>query len=191
MKILTISFLMLISSSIFGQTTRKIVKDFDGDSKKDTVRIDSDTRTLICLLSTQKFKKVKSGEIKKLNFGNTLVSTKNGFEFWNDFDRSGFRCVFEYNKNAKKMQLVKMRRVDDILSFDYGDSFKGLSTINLITGKYVGNFYEVIKGKVVKMKTINSKIVYPPTYLETFDDDLCFDYEKKCLLLYEKNKSKI
>ena len=54
MKLLIISFLMLISSSILGQTTRKIVKDFDGDSKKDTVRIDSDTRTLICLLSTQK-----------------------------------------------------------------------------------------------------------------------------------------
>ena len=190
MKIPIILFLLFLSNSIFSQTTRKIVKDFDGDSKKDAVRIDSDKRTLICLLSTQKFKKVESGEIQRLNFGNTLVSTKNGFEFWNDFDRSGFRCVFEYNKNAKKMQLIQMRRVDDILSFDYGDKAKGLSTLNLVTNKYVGNFYQVFKKKLIKMPIIYAEMIFPQTYLETFSDTICFTYEARCIALYEREKNK-
>jgi hypothetical protein len=182
--------LIIISNSFFGQTTRKIVKDFDGDLKNDTVRIDSDSKKLICLLSTQKFKKVESGEIQRLNFGNTLLSTKKGFEFWNDFDRSGFKCVFIYNQKAKKMQLIQMRRVDDILSYDFGEKSKGLSTVNLITNKYVGNFYQLYHKKLLKMPTINAEMIFPKTYLETFSDILCFDYESKCLVLYEKNKKK-
>lgn len=190
MKKIFFILVVLMSNSFFGQTTRKIVKDFDGDQKNDTIRIDSNSRTLICRLTSQKFKKVESKEIEKLNFGNTLLATKSGFEFWNDFDRSGFKCVFAYNKTVKKMQLIEMRRVDDILSSDYGTKFKGLSTVNLITNKYVGNFYQVYNKKILKMPTINSKMVLPETYLETFSDILCFDYESKCLALYNKNKKK-
>jgi hypothetical protein len=190
MKKIFFLLLIIISNSFFGQTTRKIVKDFDGDLKKDTVRIDSDSKKLICLLSTQKFKKVESGEIQRLNFGNTLLSTKKGFEFWNDFDRSGFKCVFIYNLKEKKMQLVQMRRVDDILSYDFGQKSKGLSTVNLITNRYVGNFYQVYQKKLIKMPIINVEMIFPKTYLETFSDTLCFDYEAKCIVLYDKNKKK-
>ncbi|MFP3833309.1 hypothetical protein [Chryseobacterium sp. SIMBA_028] len=187
-----VSFLLLMGLSVlaFGQTTREIIKDFDGDSIKDTIRIDSDSRTLICFLSTQKFKKIQSGVIQKLNFGNTLEPTKKGFEFWNDFDRSGFRCVFEYDAQAKKMRLVQMRRIDDILSFDYGDEAKGESRVNLITNEYIGNFYKASHGKLQKMPTIKAKMTFPVTYLETFDDALCFDYEEKCLALYKENEKK-
>lgn len=189
-KILFLLLIIIISNPIFAQSTRKIVKDLDGDLKKDTIRIDSNARTLICLLSSQKFKKIQSGEIQRLNFGNTLVPTKKGFEFWNDFDRSGFRCVFEYNKEEKKMQLIQMRRVDDILSIHYGAKYKGLSAVNLITNKYVGDFYQVCNKKAVKIPTINAEMIFPKTYLETFNDILCFDFEAKCLLLYDKNKCK-
>lgn len=188
MKTSILMFLIIISNSFFGQTTRKIVKDFDGDNKKDTVRIDSDNNILICALSTQKYKKVKSKEIQKLNFGNTLLATKKGFEFWNDFDRSGFKCVFEYNFKAQKMQLIQMRRVDDVLVYNYGEKYKGSSSVNLITNKYVGNFYEVQNNKVVKIPTIFTDMIFAKTYLETFSDRLCFEYEAKCLALYNKKR---
>lgn len=181
---------MSLSVSVFGQSTREIIKDLDGDSIKDTIRIDSDSKTLICLLSTQKFKKVESGVIQKLNFGNTLEPTKKGFEFWNDFDRSGFRCVFEYDSKAKKMRLVQMRRVDDILRYDYGEKAKGYSSVNLLTNEYVGDFYKVSQGKLQKIPTIRTKMTFPATYLETFDDGICFDYEKQCLALYKQYENK-
>ena len=175
-----------MSVSAFGQSVQKIVKDFDGDSINDTVRIDNDAKNLICLLSTQKYKKIQSGKIWKLNFGNTLVSTENGFEFWNDFDRSAFRCVFEYDQKAKKMQLVQMRRIDDILSYDYGEEAKGKSSVNLLTNEYIGDFYKVSQGKLRKMPTIKTTMIIPKTYLEKFSDSLCFAYEAKCLALYKK-----
>lgn len=78
MKKILFLLLIIILNPIFAQSTRKIVKDLDGDFKKDTIRIDSNARTLICLLSSQKFKKSQSGEIQRLNFGNTLVPTKKG-----------------------------------------------------------------------------------------------------------------
>lgn len=135
-KYLFISFL-IISNIAFAQTTRKIVKDFDGDGKKDSVFIDSEKGILMLWLSTQGYKKVESKEITHLNFGNTLVVTKKGFEFWNNYDRSGFISVFEYNNVAKKMQLVQMRRRDDILGRDNPNEGLYESSVNLLTNKYV------------------------------------------------------
>lgn len=177
--------IFVFSFQVSGQSLRKIVRDFDGDAKKDTVRIDSDSKSLICRLSTQNYKLIQSGVIQRLNFGNTLVATKEGFEFWNDFDRSGFQCVFRFNQKEKKFQLVKMRRIDDILSFDYGDEAKGKSSINLVTNEYIGDFYQLYQGKLKKMPTIRAKMVFPATYLQTFNDIICFEYEKKCLTLYK------
>jgi len=181
-------FFFSLSLAVFGQSVQKIVKDLDGDSVKDTVRIDNGSRTIICALSTQKYKRVQSGKIQKLNFGNTLVDTKKGFEFWNDFDRSGFRCVFEYDPKAKKMQLVQMRRIDDVLSYEYGDKAKGKSTVNLITHQYTGDFFKAVHGKLQKIPTIKTKMIFPKTYLENFSDAICFDYESKCLALYKSHE---
>ncbi len=188
MKKVAFIFFLNGSLAVFGQSVQKIVKDLDGDSVKDTVRIDNSSKTIICALSSQKFKRVESGKIQKLNFGNTLVQTKKGFEFWNDFDRSGFRCVFEYDPKAKKMQLVQMRRIDDVLSYEYGDKAKGKSTVNLITHQYTGDFFKAVNRKLQKIPTIKTKMIFPKTYLETFSDAICFEYEEKCLALYKNHE---
>ena len=189
MKYYTALLLLLLATTALAQTTRKIVKDFDGDGKKDSVFIDSDKDILMLWLSTQKYKRIESKQITHLNFGNTLVATKKGFEFWNDYDRSGFISVFTYNKIAKKIQLVQMRRSDDQLGRDNPNEGLYESSINLLTNKYVGVIRTKVKGKVVKT-IINAELVFPKTYLETFSDLINFDYQAKCIALYNKYKSK-
>ncbi len=182
-------FFFLIANIVSAQTTRKIVKDFDGDGKKDSVFIDSDKDILMLWLSTQKYKRIESKEITRLNFGNTLEASKKGFEFWNDYDRSGFISVFEYDEIAKKMRLVQMRRSDDLLGRDDSNQELYESSVNLITNKYVGVIKTRVKGKVVK-QIINADMVFPKTYLDTFTDLINFDFQAKCIALYNKNKSK-
>ena len=189
MKYFTPFLFLILANTAFAQTTRKIVKDLDGDGKKDSVFIDSDKDILMLWLSTQKYKRVESKEITHLNFGNTLVATTKGFEFWNDYDRSGFISVFAYDKIAKKMRLVQMRRSDDKLGRDNSNEGLYESSVNLITNKYVGIIRTKIKGKVIKT-IINAELVFPKTYLETFSDLINFDYQAKCIALYNKNKSK-
>lgn len=157
--------------------------------------MDSDTKKLVCLLSIQHFKKMESQGIPSLNFGNTLVETKKGFEFWNDYGRSGFINEFLYNKVTNKMQLIKITRTDyDISWTKYGEKVKGgsgKSTINLLTNDYIGNFYAVIDEKLIKLPLINAKIVFPETTIENFSDAIYFDFEKKCITLYEEQKAKM
>lgn len=189
MKYYIILTFLLLGHIAFAQTTRKIVKDFDVDGKKDSVFIDSDKKILTLWLSTQKYKRIESKKITHLNFGNTLVETKKGFEFWNDYDRSGFISVFEYDTSAKRMQLVQMRRTDDVLARDNPNEDLYESSVNMFTNKYVGVIKTEVMGKVVKT-IINAELVFPKTYLETFGDAINFDYEAKCIALYNKNKSK-
>lgn len=177
-----------LTLTVFAQSTRKIVKDFDGDLKKDTIRIDGDRKALVLRLSTQKYKLVISNPIDYLNFGNTLVATRNGFEFWNNYDRSGFISVFLYSKAAKKMQLVQMRRTDDLLGRDHPNEGLFESSINLLTNKYVGVIKRDVKGKTLTT-LINSEITYPKTYLETFGDAINFDYQEQCIAKYERFNS--
>lgn len=194
MKKILIVILILLSKNIFGQTTRKIVKDLDGDGKKDSVYIDSDVDKLFCSLSTDKYKKIASKRIARLNFGNTLVSTKNGFEFWNDFGRSGFINEFKYNHKTKKMQLILIKRTDyDISYTEYGDKVRGgsgKSSINLLTNQYIGNFYDVYQGKLRKLPAIKAQIIIPETNLDNFSADVYTDFEQECIALYEAAKKK-
>lgn len=182
--------LTIVSATAFGQSTRRLVKDFDHDLKKDTVYINSDTKTLFCRLSSQKFKKIESQKIWKLNFGNTLVATKNGFEFWNDYGRSGFISVFAYNRIEKKMQLVKMKRTDYEVSGTYSGENGGTSSVDLLTNKYTAQFNVVRNKKIVKLPVIHTEMVFPKTYLQTFSDDINFDYEAKCVALYNQYQAK-
>ncbi|MET6996722.1 hypothetical protein [Chitinophaga defluvii] len=178
--------------TIFAQSVQKIVKDLDGDLKKDTIYIDSDLDKLFCILSTNKYKPVESLKIQILNFGNMLAPTKNGFEFWNDYGRSGFINEFKYNPKTKKVQLIRITRTDyDISYTDFGEKVRngsGKSSINLLTNKYVGNFYDVHNGKLRKLPTIYAEMIIPETNIEDFNDGLYFDYEKRCVALYEKRK---
>jgi hypothetical protein len=182
--------LTLLSVTVSAQSTRRIVKDFDYDLKKDTVYINSDSDQLECRLSTQKYKKIVSGKIWRLNFGNTLVATKKGFEFWNDYGRSGFISVFEYNKKEKKMQLVKMKRTDYQLSGTYSGENGGTSSVDLVTNRYMAQFNVVRNNKIVKLPVITAEMVFPKTYLETFSDDINFSYEAKCVALYNSYQAK-
>lgn len=186
-------FLMMLSTNtIFAQSVQRIVKDLDSDLKKDTIYIDSDLDRFFCLLSTNKYKSVGSKRIQILNFGNMLAPTKNGFQFWNNYGRSEFINEFRYNPKTKKVQLIKITRIDyDITYTDFGERVRngsGKSTIDLLTNKYVGNFYDVHKGKLRKLPTIYAEIIIPGTNIEDFSDALYFDYEKKCIALYEKCK---
>lgn len=189
LKYHSLFFLLFLTVTVFAQTTRKIVKDFDGDLKKDSVWIDDDKKVLILRLSSQQYRKVESKPIYYLNFGNTLMATKSGFEFWNNYDRSGFISVFKYSEIAKKMQLVQMRRTDDKLGRDNPNEGLFESSINLVTNQYLGVIKREVKGKTVKT-FINSEIIYPKTFLETFGDAINFDYQKKCIAKYEKFNAK-
>jgi len=186
----TVFFLITLSTAALGQSTRRLVKDFDHDLKKDTVYINSDTKTLVCKLSGQKFRKIESQRIWKLNFGNTLVALKDGFEFWNDYGRSGFISTFAYNKKEKKMQLVKMKRTDYEVSGTYSGENGGTSSVNLLTNKYTAQFRVVRNKKVVELPVIQREMVFPKTYLETFSDDINFEYEEKCVALYNQYQAK-
>ena len=184
-----LSLLLILTFGVSAQTTRKIVKDFDGDLKKDSVYIDDDRKVLHLWLSSQKYKKVESKPIHYLNFGNTLVATKSGFEFWNNYDRSGFISVFKYNKTAKKMQLTQMRRTDDKLGRDNPNEGIYESSINLLTNKYLGVIKRKVKGKTIKT-LVTAELIYPKIYLETFGDAINFDYQNKCIAFYEKFNAK-
>ncbi|CAH0168411.1 hypothetical protein SRABI27_00951 [Pedobacter sp. Bi27] len=183
-------FLSGFSISVTAQATRRIVKDFDFDLKKDTISVNSDMRTLECSLSTQQYKKIVSKTITRLNFGNMLVATKKGFEFWNDYGRSGFISVFEYNKTAKKMRLVKMKRTDYELNGTYSGENGGNSSVDLLTNKYSAHFNVVRNNKIVKLPLITGTMVFPKTYLQTFGDDINFSYEAKCVAIYNSYQLK-
>lgn len=181
--IIVITFFFTLINSSLGQSTRQLIKDFDGDKKNDTIYIDSDLHRLICKLSTDNYVKNESNTIKILNFGNTLVATDKGFEFWNNYDRSEYINEFQYNTDLKKMQLIKITRHEN------NGATKGKSTINLLTNEYVGNFtycknYEHgAKNVYDSLATIKKKIILPQTFLGTFSDLINYDYEKQCVAL--------
>lgn len=183
---------LLIVSLVNAQSTRKIIKDFDGDKWIDTVFIDSEAKKLFSVLSSNNYQRVSSFKIRSLNFGNTLVDTKDGFEFWNDYDRSGWINTFTYNPKEKKMQLIKISRTDyDLSSTTYGEAVRegsGKSSINLLTNTYIGDFYYFKNDKLNKLPTIKATMVFTDTYLYCFSDQINFDFEKQCVELYEKAK---
>tara|TARA_R110000751_G_scaffold135_1_gene521 strand:+ start:13227 stop:13811 length:585 start_codon:yes stop_codon:yes gene_type:complete len=192
MKQLVVIIPFIVFNITLAQSTRQITKDFDGDKKMDTVYIDSDLDKLICVLSSNNYKKIESLKIRSLNFGNTLVKTKNGFQFWNDYGRSGWINEFEYNNNVKKMQLIKIYRTDyDLNRHTYGDLVKngsGKSSVDLKSNTYIGDFYDVYNGKLRKLPTITKQLIFTDTFLYCFSDDINFEFEKKCLQFYEEAK---
>lgn len=80
MKKNTLTFLfLLIQIFTFGQ--EKLLKDLDNDGIEDIIHMDSIKSTIVCKLSTQKFRAISSKSIEILNTMSGLVLTKNGFEF--------------------------------------------------------------------------------------------------------------
>ncbi len=64
----------------------------------------------------------------------------------------------------------------------------GKSSVNLLTGDYIGNwnYYDETKNKLVKIPTIKTKMYFPKIYLEEFNDET--NYPEKCATLYYKYK---
>lgn len=185
--------IFFISICIFSQSSANniLVKDLDLDDLKDTVYIDFDHSQIVSSLSTQKFKKIKSGEIKSLLDGESrLVTTLNGFELRISWMRAGYACQFRCNTKDEKIQLIGMSR------YEFGSANNdgsGESSVNLLTGKYIGNwsYYDLRKEELIKIPTIKTKMIYKKIFLENFNEKVYFDYFEKCANLFNRRKNKI
>lgn len=71
--------LFLIHFTVLGQ--EKFTKDLDFDGIIDSVYVDTDESRIICMLSSQNFKEIKSKPIKILNEMSGIIDSKNGFFF--------------------------------------------------------------------------------------------------------------
>jgi len=168
----------------------KLLKDLDNDGIRDTVYLSVEDSTIVCRLSTQNFAKITSKLIQILNWQSGVSETKNGFQFFKDWMRAGYKNQFRYNPKTKKMQLIGMSR------YEFGNvanDGSGESGVNLLTGDYIGNWnYSVWEDedvKLIKIPTIKTKMYFKTINLEDFSQDTYFDYAKKCAELYHKHKS--
>ncbi len=186
-KLIIILFcIMLIQTYIFGQD--KLLKDLDGDMKNDTVYME-DSR-IVCRLSSLNFKKIQSMEIEILNEMSGIRATKNGFEFFNDWMRAGYKNQFRYDKNTKRIQLIGMSR------YEFGNAANdgsGESSVNLLTNDYIGNwnYFDDEQDKLIKIPEIKTKMYFGKIYLENFSEETYFNFAEKCSGLYYKNKDKM
>lgn len=108
-SVVTLIFL-LTQFIVFGQNT--LLKDVDNDGIIDTVYVDSTKYTIVCKLSTKNYNPISSKPIEILNLMSGVIETKNGFEFFNDWMRAGYKNQFRYNTKTKKIQLIGMSRYE-------------------------------------------------------------------------------
>ncbi|MDR6969624.1 hypothetical protein J2X31_003657 [Flavobacterium arsenatis] len=192
MKKLLISLLLFAYVFTFAQ--EKLIKDIDFDGVKDTVYLDLEKAVIVCKLSTQNFKKTESKPIEILNAMSGIVDAKNGFVFFNDWMRAGYKNQFRYNKKLKKIQLIGMSRYEFGTATGNGS---GESSVNLLTHDYIGNwnYYDNFanneKGELVKIPTIKTKMKFQPITLETFGEDIYFEFSERCSKLYYSHKEKM
>lgn len=180
-----IFLLTFVQSLVFGQS--RMIKDLDNDQIKDTVFIDADSSRIICKLSTQHFGEIRSKIIEVLNDESGITPTRNGFGFYNNWMRAGYRNQFKYDARSKKILLIGMSRYE---SGNAANDGSGESGVNLITGDYIGNwnFYDETRQRLRKIPTIKTKMIIPKTDLQSFSDETYFNYAGKCEDLYQKRK---
>ena len=184
-KIIIISTLTIVTNLTFGQN--KLVKDLDNDSRNDTVFIDIEKSTIVCKLSILNYEPLSSKPIEILNEPHGIIETKDGFVFANDWMRAGYKNQFRYNSKTKKIQLIGMSR------YEFGNAVNdgsGESSVNLLTGDYIGNwnYYDLQKDSLIKIPTIKTKMTFKTIYLEEFHDETYFTYAERCAKLYHKHK---
>lgn len=175
--------LTIVTNFTFGQN--KLVKDIDNDGKNDTIFIDVEKSTIVCKLSTLNYESISSKPIEIMNKPSGIIETKNGFEFFNDWMRSGYENQFRYNSKTKRIQLIGMSR------YEFGNAANdgsGESSVNLLTGDYIGNwnYYDMEKDSLIKIPTIRTKMKFKTINLEDFSDETYFNYAEKCAELYHK-----
>lgn len=184
-KIIIIFTLTICTNFLLGQN--KLVKDIDNDGKNDTVFVDVEKSTIVCILSTLNYKSVSSKPIEILNESSGITETKNGFEFFNNWMRAGYKNQFRYNTKTKKIQLIGMSR------YEFGNAANdgsGESSVNLLTGDYIGNwnYSDQETDILIKIPTIKTKMKFKNINLEDFTEETYFNYAEKCAELYHKNK---
>lgn len=180
-----------IGKDSIGLPNKYLYKDVDNDSIIDTVYIDSIKSAIVCKLSTYNFNKITSKPIDILNDQSGINETINGFEFFNDWMRSGYKNQFRFNQKTRKIQLIGMSR------YEFGNAANdgsGESSVNLLSGDYIGdwNYFDYKanneKGELIKIPTIKAKMKFKVINLEDFSDEIYFDFAEKCSALFYKQK---
>lgn len=182
---------LFVSGTLFAQ--EKLLTDIDFDGIKDSVYVDKEKSVIVCRLSSQKFKIIKSKPIEILNDQSGVNETHNGFQFSNHWMRAGYNNQFRFDKKTKRIQLIGMDR------YEFGNAANdgsGESSVNLLTGDYIGDwnyydhFYNNEEGQLVKIPTIKTKMPFKKIYLEGFDDGDYFEFGLLCAHLFEQHKQK-
>ncbi|PQL90543.1 hypothetical protein [Apibacter adventoris] len=98
-------FIQLIKVKNKKSKYSELIKDIDNDKIKDTIFISEEETRIICKLSSCNFKEIKSKKLDFLNENSGIIDTKNGFEFYNNWMRAGYKNQFRYNPKLKKYNL--------------------------------------------------------------------------------------
>ncbi len=185
MKSLAISILTLCCFTALSQ----VEKDLDKDGKPDKVWFDQEKAQIVCELSTQNFKPMRSREMETDGQSAYVKATKNGFEFRVSYMRAGYACQFRYDENSKRVQLIGMSR------YEFGNAANdgsGKSSVNLLNGDYLGewNVFSERKQKLEKLPDIRTKMLFVKTFLEDFDESLPSSFTDRCSELFYAEKTK-
>lgn len=176
--------------SVFAQ--EKLIKDIDFDGKKDTVYIDQKEWKIVCRLSTQNFKKLKSKQIETSGDNSYIKATRNGFEIRVNWMRSGYADQFRYERLEKRIRLIGFTEYS--LGNAAGDG-SGEASANLLTGDYIGNwhYYDHLanneNGELVKIPTIKTKLKFAKVYLEDFETETYYNIQAIISSIIEKHQN--
>lgn len=183
-------FICILLFPLILWSQEKLKKDLDNDGIPDSVYIDYEELTIVCLLSTQNFEKIVSEPIEMTEPSAGIRETKNGFEFFNNWMRAGYAAQFRYEPKNQKVRLIGMSR------YEFGNAANdgsGESSVNLLTNDYIGNwnYYDHSKNKLTKIPAIKIKMKFDPIYLNNFSEENYFNYADQCSELYYKHRKSI
>ena len=148
---------------------KSLSADFDGDRIPDKVYVDSRDGAVAYELSSEGFRPVRSRRFE--DAGEVFFqNAKGGFKVKITQMRAGGAYQFRYDKDTGKMRLIGMER------YEFGPASNdgsGKSSVNLVTGRYVGdwNYFDEAKNKLVKIPTIEKRMPFRSVYFDTFTDE--------------------
>jgi hypothetical protein len=171
MKILFIIITVCVSLTINGQNS--ISYDFDKDGKTDKFEIiNKDSVFFISYLLTSEPKIIHFSKSIGLTGMNSMLQLQNNVvTLTNSFMRSVNYFKFRYDLQSRKFKLIGYENEQ------FGNAVHngaGLSSYNLLTGKYVANwnYYNERKNKLFSTPTIRKKIPTKIYTISQFGDDV-------------------
>jgi hypothetical protein len=186
-----IIILTVIAWTVNAVARENPAKDLDSDKIPDTVYFDFEKSVIVCRLSSHDFEPIESLPVEITNGQGTSVSgIEDGFYFANHWMRAGYENFFRYEPETKKIRLVAMSRYELGNAANDGS---GESSVDLLTGEYVGNwnYYDMEKNSLIKIPAIETTMPFPETYLEDFGEETYFGYAERCAELYYSHKEKM